>query len=140
MVRLAGALASADAGDCRGRHPVGQVDFRSSGEWPEAIKSGLSQGQWHRDPVFGAGGRRNRNGRFAGQRNCWILAELVDTSSRYSHLVYALTNVSSRHTPQVSCFGSIPNMAKWHKRPEKATLLAQHHRGAYRIGPSGLDR
>jgi hypothetical protein len=88
---------------------------------PRGDQFGRLAGRWHRNPLlaraaerFGTAISRAENG--------------PESTGMSRHTFFAARslrsdNLGASNTLQEPCFGSIPNMEKWHKRPQKAATL-----------------
>ena len=107
------ANAAADT-PCAGRFPVIR-------RVPRGDQFRPLRGRWHRNPFlpraaerFGTAVLRDEKGLESGG---------IRRHKFWATCILRSDNLIAARTPQEPCFGSIPNMAKWHKRPEKAATL-----------------
>ena len=118
------ANAAADT-PCAGRFPVIR-------RVPRGDQFRRLRGRWHRDPLlaraaerFGTAVSRAEKGPESGgirRHKFWGTCSLRSD------------DLGAAHTPQEPCFGSIPNMAKWHKRPQKAATLCHFLAACFQPG------
>ena len=110
-----GTLANAaDATPSAGRFPVIRL-----ARWGDQFRR--LKGRWHRAPSLVQAPEQFKTA-ISRPKKRLESGGMIRHKFRGSRRL-CFDDLGAAHTPRNSCFGSIPNMQKWHKRPQKAATL-----------------